>query len=255
MTDPGGHRVRGHQPGQRVPRQWLRARHQDQVAEPPAAQHARLGDEAHLREDRAHRRDLRPDVRQRRPVGHVGGVDAAGAQHPAGRRHKLRGVQVGRRPAAREHVSDHHVAGAGPQPLQHRPRVPDPDPDPAHRQPEPDQLGQRRVDLDGHLNRARPGRRHVPGQGQSPGSQVQHPQRLPSGRRRIDHVAEPPDVLEVQVARVVQVNVRLRHAVDQQHPRRRPVGVPQQLGATVGSRHDAVRVPCRALCHSGKYGR
>jgi hypothetical protein len=90
QTPPGGHGIRGHQPGQRVPRERLRARDQHQVAEPPAAQHSRLGDEAHLREDRACRRDLRPDVRERRAVGHVDGEHARPAQHPPGGRRELR---------------------------------------------------------------------------------------------------------------------------------------------------------------------
>jgi hypothetical protein len=50
-----------------------------------------------------------------------------------------------------EHVRDYHVVGAGSQPLEYRPGVPDPDPDPAQRQPEPDQVHQRGVHLDGQL--------------------------------------------------------------------------------------------------------
>lgn len=58
---------------------------------------------------------------------------------------------------------------------------------------------------------------------------MQHLQRLTGGRRQVDDVSEPPDVLEVEVNGVVQVDVRLRDAVDQQHPGRPPVGVAQQL--------------------------
>jgi len=60
---------------------------------------------------------------------------------------------MGRSAPPVEHVRDHHVVGAAPQPLEHLPRVPDPDPDPgpAQRQPEPDQVYQCRVDLDGQL--------------------------------------------------------------------------------------------------------
>jgi hypothetical protein len=134
---------------------------------------------------------------------------------------------MGRGPPPVEDVRDHHVERVGPQPLEHRPGVPDPDSDPAQRQPAPDQVHQRGIDLDGQLRRAWPGRRHVPGQGQRPGAQVQHPQRLSRRRRVVDHVAQPPDVLEIQVAGVVQVDVRLRDTVDQQHPRHPPVGIPQ----------------------------
>jgi len=142
---------------------------------------------------------------------------------------------VSRGPPPGEHVRDHHVERAGPQPPEHRPGVPDPDPDPAQRQPAPNQAGQRGVDLDGHLRRARPGSGHVPGQGQRAGPQVQHAQRPSRWRCRVDHVAQSSDVLEIQVAGVIEVDVRLRNAVHQQHPCRPPVGIPQQLGTAVGS--------------------
>jgi hypothetical protein len=147
---------------------------------------------------------------------------------------------MGRGPPPGEHVRDDHVVRAGPQPLQNLPGVADPDPDPAQREPEPDQLDQRGVDVHGQLRRARPGRRHVPGQGERPRAQVQHAQGLARRRHRVDDVPQPPHVLEVQVARVIQVDVRLRDAVHQQHPRRPPVGIAQQLGMAVGP-VDAVR--------------
>jgi hypothetical protein len=58
---------------------------------------------------------------------------------------------MGRGAPPGEHVRDHRVIGAGPQPLEYRPGVPDADPDPAQRQPEPDQVHQRGVHLDGQL--------------------------------------------------------------------------------------------------------
>ena len=45
----------------------------------------------------------------------------------------------------------------------------------------------------------------------------------------VDDVAEAPHVLELEVLRVAQIDVRLRRAVDQQHPRARPVEVTEQL--------------------------
>jgi hypothetical protein len=51
-----------------------------------------------------------------------------------------------------------------------------------------------------------------------------------ASRVGVDQVPEPPDVLEIEVTRVVEVHVRLRYAVDQQHPRMAPVGIAQQLG-------------------------
>jgi hypothetical protein len=147
------HRIRGRQPGEPVHRERLTAGHQHQVPEPPAAQHSSIGNESHLRKHRARRRDLRPCVRQRRAVRHVGREHALFAQYPPDGAHEFDRGQMGRSAPSGEHVRDHHVVGAAPQPLEHLPRVadPDPDPDPAQRQPEPDQVHQCRVDLDGQL--------------------------------------------------------------------------------------------------------
>jgi hypothetical protein len=70
---------------------------------------------------------------------------------------------------------------------------------------------------------------------------VQHPQRLPGRRGGVDHVAQPPDVLEVEVAGVVQVDVRLRDAADQQHPGRPPLRVAQELDVALDGIHGADR--------------
>jgi hypothetical protein len=142
-----------------------------------------------MREYRVSRGHLRAGVCQRRPVRHVGREHSAAAEHPPDGGDEFHRGQVGRGAPRGEHVRDHHVEGIRPQPLEHDPGVPDPDPDPAQRQPEPDQVDQRGVDLDGHLRRARPGRRHVAGQRQGTRAQVQHAQRLPRRRRRVDHVA------------------------------------------------------------------
>jgi hypothetical protein len=103
-------------------------------------------------------------VGQRSPVGYVRGEHPAG-ERPPRRLHELDRGQVGWGPPPGEHVRDHHIEGAGPHPLEHRPGVPDPDPDPdpAQREPAPDQVHQRGIDLDGQLRRAWPGHRHVPG--------------------------------------------------------------------------------------------
>jgi len=241
VQHPAGHRVRGRLPGERLQRERLRARHQHEVAEPPAAQHPRLGDQAYVREHCPRRGYLPASMRQRRPVRHINREHALAAQRPPDGADEFDRGQMGRRAPPVEHVRDHHVEGACPEPLEHVPGVADPDPDPARRQPPPDQVHQRGVDLNGQLRRARPRRGHVPRQRQGPGAQVQHAQRLPRRRRRVNHVAQPPDILEVQVAGVVQVDVRLRDAVDQQHPRGPPVGVPQQLGAAVDALHSVGR--------------
>jgi hypothetical protein len=235
VHQPPGHRVAGRPPGQRLHRERLRARRQHEIAEPPAAQYRGIGDQAGVREDRPRGGDLRPGVCQRRAVGHVGCDHAllCRAVHGTpGRGPELRRGEVGRGAPAREHVRDDHVERAWPDPLEFGPGVADTHPEPAvaRRQPEPDQVHQRSVHLHRQLRRARPGGCHVAGQGERPGTQVQHAQRLPGRRGRVDHVPQPPDVLEVQVTGVLQVHVRLRHPVDQQHPRGAPVGVPEQLG-------------------------
>jgi hypothetical protein len=151
VQHPARHRVPGRQPGEPVYRERTQAGDEHQVPEPAPAQHPRVGYEAHLRENRPGRGHLRPGVRQRRPVRHVGGEHATAVQHPARGAEEFDRGQMGRGAARGEHVRDHHVVAAGPQPLQHVAGVPDPDPHPAHRQPEPDQAHQRGVDLDGQL--------------------------------------------------------------------------------------------------------
>jgi len=39
-------------------------------------------------------------------------------------------------------------------------------------------------------------------------------------------VPQPPDVLELQVPGIVEIDMRLGDAIDQQHPRRPPVSIP-----------------------------
>jgi hypothetical protein len=46
-------------------------------------------------------------------------------------------------------------------------------------------------------------------------------------------VPEPPHVLKFQVPRIIKINMGLRDAADQQHPRPRPVQVAQQLDAAI----------------------
>jgi hypothetical protein len=227
------HRIRGRPPGQRIGRQLTEARRQHQVAEPTAAQDRSVRDQAGLREDRPHRRDLRTGMRQRRAVGHVGGEDPAVAERTAGGARELHRGQVGGRAAASENIRDDHVEGPGRHPVKDGPGVPDLNPGPPagspagpQRQPSLDEPPEGLVHLDGHLPGARPGRRHVADQRQGPGAQVQHVQRLTFRRRHVDEVPQSPDVLELQVPRIVEIDMRLRDAIDQQHPRRLPVSIP-----------------------------
>ena len=182
-----------------------------------------------MREDRPRRRDLRTGVPQRRPVGHVGGEDPGVAERATGGGRELHRGQVGRRAAAGEDIRDDHVEGPGWHPVQDGPGVADlnrypPAGSPAvpQRQPDLDEPPEGLVHLDG----ARPDRRHVADQCQGPGTQVQHVQRLTLRRRQVDYVPQPSDVLELQVPGIVEIDVRLGDAIDQQQPPRPPVSIP-----------------------------
>ena len=153
---------------------------------------------------------------------------------------------MGRSAGPSEKIRYHHVEGSGRHLLKNGAGIADPDAHPAclararpvparpapalgQGQPPPDEVGQRDVGLDRQLAGPRPGRRHVPRQGQASCSEVQHAQWLPGRRRQIDQVPEPPHVLELQVLRIIEVNVRLRGSVHQQRPGPGPVRVTDKL--------------------------
>ena len=242
MDHPPRERVGGRAPGQRRDRQAALRGGQHQVAEPAAAQHRRIGHQAGLRKDRAHRRDLRPRMRQRRPVADIHGIQARGAERPGHGGGKLSRRQMRGRARPGEQIRYHHIKGRAANPLNDSTGVAGPDPQPARpgpgrpapartqRQLPPDQFHQRGIRLRCELAGAGPGRRHVPGQGQPPAPQMQHPQCFRGRRRQVDQVAEPPHVLELQVLRIVEVNVGLRGAVHQQGPAPGPVPVTDELG-------------------------
>jgi hypothetical protein len=94
----------------------------------------------------------------------------------------------------------------------------------------PDEFKQCGVRLDRELAGPGPGRRHVPCQGQAAGPEMQHAQRLPGRCRQVDQVPEPVHVLELQVFRVLKVDVRLRCSVHQQRPPTGPPRVADKLG-------------------------
>jgi len=60
---------------------------------------------------------------------------------------------------------------------------------------------------------------------------VQHAERLAGWRRVVEQVTESPDILELQVFRVVEVDMGMRYPVDEQRPRVRPVPVAYQLAS------------------------
>jgi hypothetical protein len=128
---PGRQRNRGRQPGEPGHRELAAAARQHEVAEPPPAQDRGVRDQAGVREHRPGRRDLRPHMRERCAVRHVGGEDPAVGKRQARGRGELRRGQVRRRPAARENIGDDHVEGARRELLKHRASVADANPDAA----------------------------------------------------------------------------------------------------------------------------
>ena len=205
------------------------AAEQHQVAEPAAAPDGRLGDRRDVPEHRRRRRHLPAGERQPRPVRHVGGQAAAGRQHPGDLGVQLDRREVRRRPGAGEHVQHHQVGGAVPQPGQRLAGVGD-----LHRHPHAawraaassrTSGGHLVRHLDRPLPRPWPGSGDVPGESQCAGPEMHDPQRRARLGNEIDDVAEPADVLEREVRRVVQVDVRLRRAVDGEQPARGAVGV------------------------------
>jgi hypothetical protein len=151
-----------------------------------------------------------------------------------------------------EYVSHYYVERAGGDGLQDGAGVSDPDSDPPRsgaspagliqRQPAADELGNGGLGLDGQLTGSWPGRRHVPGKRQAAATEMQDLQRLPGRPGEVDDMPEPPHVLEFQVLRVIEIDVRLRRAVYQQHPRPWPVQVAEQFDSAllaVHRRHSA----------------
>ena len=62
---------------------------------------------------------------------------------------------------------------------------------------------------------------------------MQHAQRRPARCGQVDDVPEPAHVLELQVPRIIEINVGLQDAADQQHPGAGPVQVAEQLDPAV----------------------
>ncbi len=235
VHDPAWKRIGGGEPNQPGDRKLPTRTRDDQVAEPAAPEHARIGEHAHVREHRTDGRHPGLGVRERRPVADVDREQAAGRQRSRGRSRELNRGQVGGGAAANKNVGHREVKGSRAELLEYGPGVGHADPDPggraalasrlSERQPFSDGGDQLLVVVHGQLRRSRPRRRNIPSQRQPPAAQVQHPDRLAGGSREVDQVAEPADILELQVAGVVQVNVGLRKAAGHQRPGSRPVRV------------------------------
>ena len=166
-----------------------------------------------------------------------GGPSARFARYqPAGREHPghlggvLHGGQVGRGAGTGEDVGDHHVVrgvaggrparparprpgpAAGSRPARAAPGGPAP---PARRPPRTPAAWTRAGWPDTYRGRV-----------SAPPPRCSTRSGAPDGRDQVQCGGQPPDVLELQMGRVGQVDVRLRRAVQQQRPRAGPVRRP-----------------------------
>lgn len=106
-----------------------------------------------------------------------------------------------------------------------------------------DQLDQSPVGLGHVLAGAGAGRRDVAGQCERAAAEVHGVQRCAGLAREVHDMGEPLHVLEFEVLRIVEVDVRLRGAVDREQPRPVPVHIGQQPGgAEVGGADDGYRL-------------
>lgn len=151
-----------------------------------------------------------------------------------------------RNPRAAEDVRDQQIDGGGGRRLQPLPGVGRVQGDTAsvrQRQMFPDQPQQCAVRLHDVLPGAGAGHRHIAGQGQRPAAEVQDVQGRARLRRAVHDVGEPAYVLELQVGRVVEVDVGLGRVVDREQPGPVAVHVGQQPGgAAVDLADDGYRL-------------
>lgn len=96
-----------------------------------------------------------------------------------------------------------------------------------------DQRQQSAVRLRHVLPRTRPGGGDVAGQGECPAAEVDHVEGRAGSGGTVQYVGQAPYVLELQVRRIVQVDVRLRGLVDREQPGPVAVDVGQQSGGAV----------------------
>src|SRR5690606_8810282 len=154
---------------------------------------------------------------ERRPVGEVRHIDPALPQDAG----DLVGVggrgEMGGHAGAAEDVGDDHVRRVGRGRLHPGAGVRGVQGDVAvggQRQVCGDEVQQGAVGLDHLLPGAGPGDGQVAGQGEGAAAQVHRVQWASGPVEGVQDVAEPPGVLELQVAGVVEVDVGLRGPVD-----------------------------------------
>ena len=220
-------RSRRHQARQPRRRQRRRRGRDDEVAESSPLEGLHLGEHDDVREHFAHRRDLPTREGESRAVGDVDQQHAVGTQKTRGGGVELDRRQVRGDLRAGVDVGHQHVDLADQsrgKPAERLARIPDPHADGGaarQRQPlayEGDQLG---LEFDDLLAGAGPRRVDVAGEGHGAGAEVHRGERLPGQLQPVDHGGHPRDVLEVQMRRVIEVDVRLRGPVDDEFVARR----------------------------------
>ena len=212
-------RAARHEAGHPVERQRVGTRRHDDVAEPAALEHSRLGENRDIGEDVLQRGGLAAGEGEAGAVGDVDGDDAPGGQEGAQLLVELDTRDVGGNARTAEHVDHDDVdraAQSGRQPRERRSSIPVAQPDarlPGKGQVLAHEAHELLVELDDLL--ARTGARgvDVAGQGERTRPEMHGGERLAGVSPLVDDVADALHVLEEQAARVVEVDVRLRRAV------------------------------------------
>ena len=212
-------RAARHEAGHPVERQRVRARRHDDVAEPTALEHSRLGENRDLGEDVLQRGGLAAGESEAGAVGDVDRDDAPGGQERAQLLVELDARDVGGNARAAEHVDHDDVDRAAQSSRQARERlssIPVAQPDarlPGKGKVLAHEAHELLVELDDLLARTRARRVHVARQGERTRPEMHGGEGLTGVAPLVDDVADALHVLEEQAARVVEVDVRLRCAV------------------------------------------
>ncbi len=196
-----------------------------------------------MRQHELERRRLTSSEGETRAVGDVDGDDAAGREKAGEFAVELDARDVSRNARTGEHIDDDHVdrtVQGGGQPSEQRASIPVSNPDarlPGQREVLAHEGDEVVVEFQHLLARPRSGRMDVAGQSERTTPEVQRCQGLTGVAPLVDDMADALHVLEEQAGRVVEVDVRLRGAVDNEGV----AAVSPAIG--LDDRHHAVREP------------
>ena len=217
-----------------------------------------------MREDLAQGRQLGTREAQRWEVDDVDGVDARRPQDPAHLADGLGRRQVPGHADPAERVTDDQVPAGGGHPTDPGPAVLDPDLQGrtgAHPEPFHVDGHHARVDLRDQTAGAGPDRGEVAREGQATPADVVRIQ-APAGREGAGHDGRKRlGVVQLEVGRVVEVDVGVPHPVQDEQPTSRAVGVAADLGAVVlrlggtSPRRDDARTGAEQDEHQRLHGR